>query len=210
MNLLCIDPAASCGYCLVSVQNDTATIYEYGFIDIDDSEYVGDRCIQLMDSIRYLIEAHSIEKIAVEDYFFSSRFATGSNVNVAFRTAIYILCRQLNIHYEILSVSGWKKFVCGRSTPTKEQKKKWGNSSAKKLMVQESLYIKYGFKFPNHSLSKKTNKPIRFRYDIVDAVGQAIYYCKLILNISKVENSMEIPPDENVKSIFNYGDYDGD
>jgi Holliday junction resolvasome RuvABC endonuclease subunit len=208
LNILVLDPAASCGYCLLKVEDKVANIYEYGFIDIGESEFVGDRCIYLMDKIEQMLVSHSITHVAVEDYFFSSRFATGSDVNVAFRTAIYIKCRQHKIDYQILSVSGWKKFIAGRSTPSKAQKLKWGKAPAKKLMIQEALYQKYKIRFPNHSISEKTQKPIKFRTDIVDAVAQAIYYCRLYLDIQEVKSSMSIPEDVDIKTLFNYGDYD--
>jgi Holliday junction resolvasome RuvABC endonuclease subunit len=208
MNILCLDPADSTGYCLASIKDGILTIFDYGYIEISESEYLGDRCLEMAQKVELLINKHNIAKVGVEDYFFSSRFATGSNVNVAYRTAIHMKCREKGLHYEVLSVSGWKKFISGRSTPTKQQKVKWGKAPAKKLMIQESLFLKYGIRFPNHSISKKTGKPIKFKYDVVDAVGQTIYYARLFLDIQKVEINMNIPKDEDVKSLFNYGDYD--
>src|SRR5690606_10045166 len=97
MNVLVLDPASSTGYCLVKISDNKADIYEYGIIDIDDSEFDGDRCIQLMNRVKTLIEENSVEHVAVEDYFFSKRFATGSDLNIAYRTAIHIQCRLMGL-----------------------------------------------------------------------------------------------------------------
>jgi Holliday junction resolvasome RuvABC endonuclease subunit len=176
--ILVLDPAASTGYSLVHIDGQTATIYDYGFLDVEtDSEYNGDRCLDLMRQVHKLIIDNNVSHVAIEDYFFSKRFANGCDVNAAYRTAIHIQCRMLGIPYTILNISLWKKFVAGSSTPSKIQKAKWGKDPAKKLMVQEALWKKYGFRFPNHSISLKTGKPIKFRYDVVDAVAQAVFFC---------------------------------
>lgn len=186
MIILSLDPATSTGYCLVAINDGKAHIYDYGFLDVDcSSEYQGDHCIDLMNKVESLVMIHGVDVITIEDYFFSKRFATGSTVNVAYRTAIHILCRRLEIPYVILNINLWKKFVAGRSSPTKQQKQQWG-VSAKKMYIQDSLYKKWGFTFPEHSLSKKTGKPIKFRMDIVDAVGQTVYYCCSILRIKDI------------------------
>lgn len=196
MNILVLDPAASTGYAVAKVENNTATIFDYGFIDVDTSSaYEGDWCINLMMHVKYLLQIHDIKEVAIEDYFFSSRFASGTNVNAAYRTAIHILCRERKLHYEVLNVSQWKKHVAGRSTPDKLQKKKWGKEAAKKLYMQQALWEKYGIKFPNHSISKKTGKPVGFRYDIVDAVGQAIFYCEGYHGVQNIQVTVPVPPD---------------
>jgi Holliday junction resolvasome RuvABC endonuclease subunit len=206
---LVLDPAGSTGFAVAKIENNVFTIFDYGFIDIDkEFEFQGDECIDLMNQVSYLIEKHSIDHVAIEDYFFSGRFAQGSTTNAAYRTAIHILCRQRGIEYSILNISAWKKFISGRTTPTPLQKKMWGNGPAKKLMIQEVLWKKYKFRFPNHSLSKKTNKPIAFRTDIVDAVAQAVYFARLYLDIQEVQMKVDVPPDVELKktskAIFNY------
>lgn len=197
---LVLDPAASTGYCLVKISNNKGNIYDYGFIDIaDDTDYDGDRCIDMMSQVKSIIEKHGVTEIAIEDYFFSKRFAQGGTLNVALRTAIHIQARLMGLEYTVLNVSNWKKFIAGRSTPTKEQKAKWGKEAAKKLMIQQALWDKWQFRFPNHSISKKTGKPIKFRYDVVDAVGQAVFFCRLHLNLSEVELSVIAPDDIELK-----------
>ena len=212
-NLLVLDPATSTGFCVVKVEKDKANIHEYGFIDVTiSSEFQGDHCLSLMASILALITKHQINHIAIEDYFFSNKFRSGSNVNGAFRTAIHIIARQNNIEYTILNISAWKVFVAKRATPTKEQKVKWGAVKAKKLYMQQALYENFGFRFPNHSLSQTTNKPIVFRYDIVDVVGQACYYCGLICGIRKEDITLSVDYVDVVwkkapQKMFDYDEY---
>jgi hypothetical protein len=153
----------------------------------------------MMSQVKSIIEKHGVTEIAIEDYFFSKRFAQGGTLNVALRTAIHIQARLMGLEYTVLNVSNWKKFIAGRSTPTKEQKAKWGKEAAKKLMIQQALWDKWQFRFPNHSISKKTGRPIKFRYDVVDAVGQAVFFCRLHLNLSEVELSVIAPDDIELK-----------
>jgi Holliday junction resolvasome RuvABC endonuclease subunit len=210
-NILILDPAASTGFAVGRVDGDTMDIYDYGFIDIDvETDFVGDRCIDLMHQVGALIQCHNIDYVALEDFFFSSRTPQGSDVNAAYRTAIHILCRQNDIEYTILNISAWKKLVAGRSTSTKEQKRIWGKEPSKKLMIQEALWKNYGFRFPNHSISEKTGKPIKFRYDIVDAVAMAVYFARQYLDIQRVELSVTVPKDvefkRKPKTLFNYSE----
>ncbi len=191
-----MDPARSTGYALAEVIDGKANIYEYGIIDVDtSSEYVGDWCLDMMSRVTALILKHNVTEVCVEDYFFSSKFASGVNVNSAFRTAIHIACRQLKIPYFILNISEWKKFVAGKSTPTKEQKKLWTKEAAKKIFVQDALWRRWKFRFANHSLSNKTGKPILFRFDIVDVVAQTVFHLKRNHNIDLVQLTQNYPPD---------------
>ncbi len=214
-HVLVLDPAASCGYCLMHIDSeaDTANIYEEGFIDIDtSSNYQGDHCIDLMTQLAILMErigpSDPITHVVIEDYFFSNKFRTGSNVNPAYRTAIHIFTRLRKLPYTIVNITSWKTFVAGKSIPTREQKKMWGANVAKKLYIQEALWKRYDIKFPNHSISKKTGKPIKFRTDIVDVVGQAIYYAQMISHIRTITRSVQCSPDiiykRTPKGIFEY------
>lgn len=213
--LLVLDPGTSTGYCLVDMRVDeegyyeSADVYDYGYINVDvTSDFQGDHCLDLMARVEALIDEHSVTHIGIEDYFFSKRFCNGSNVNAAFRTAIHILARQRDIDYTIINISAWKTFVAGRSTPSKEQKRKWGPTNAKKLYIQQALWEYYSFRFPNHSLSERTGKPIVFRLDVVDVVGQAVYYCGLVCGIRNITMSVLSPKDvvwkKKSSKIFEY------
>lgn len=200
--VLVLDPATSTGYCLVKINttDKTADIFKVDFIDVDvESEYIGDNCISLMEQITEIIDLHKVEDVGIEAFFFSKKRCNGCDVNSAYRTALHILCRQKSLPYTILGITEWKKFVSGdRCTPTPKQKKLWGKA-AKKLFIQDALWKRFGFRFPNHSLSKKTNKPIKFRTDIVDVVAMAIYFCLKIKNIKKITLSHKFPNDVPMK-----------
>lgn len=210
MRILVVDPAASTGYCLVEIKDKHASIYQYGILDVQDSDYVGDRALELMDKIEKIINDEDVHEVAVEDYFFGGRFATGSGVNTAFRAAVHMASRKYDLHYEVLNVTEWKKWVAGRSTPTKEQKKRWGKEAAKKLMIQEALWDEHRFRFPNHSISTKTGKPILFRFDVVDAVGMAIFYLQKIKKVESISLDVSVPPDVEIKKTRKYFQYPED
>lgn len=225
MILLVLDPGSCTGYCLVDIgweytnevkangqgwRWSSATIYEYGYLSVDlSSEYQGDHCLDLMNKLQELIDYHQVEHIAVEDFFYSKRFANGCNVNGAFRTAIHILSRQNDVEYTILGITAWKSFVAGRANPTKQQKAWWGPTPAKKIYMQDALWKNFSIRFPNHSISEKTLKPVVFKYDIVDVVAQAIYYCGMLCRVP-LENivcTVEIPEDvvlKTTKKVYEY------
>jgi Holliday junction resolvasome RuvABC endonuclease subunit len=203
MIIMVIDPAESTGYCLAEISEDgsTADIYQYDFIDVDkSSDYEGDHCIDLMSQIECIVNENAVENAGVEAYFFSKKFANGSCTNASYRAATHIVLRQNDVPYTILNITAWKNFIAGRSTPTADQKKKWGKDPAKKLCIQQALYDTFGFRFPNHSLSKKTGKPILFRYDIVDAVAMMVYFLKAFLRVRDVTMSVEVPEDVEFKT----------
>lgn len=200
--ILVLDPASSTGYCLVSISLEGlyANIYEYGHLDVDlSSEFQGDHCISLREQVRELIERHEVTEIAIEAYFFSKRFASGSSVNAAFRTTLHILARDLGLPYTVLGISEWKKFIAGRVNPTPAQKKQWGKDRAKKIFIQEALWQKYGIRFPNHSLSQKTGKPVSLRLDVIDVVAQAIYYVGIFKHVFDVVCTQEVAKDVKVR-----------
>jgi len=213
MNILVIDPANSLGYCVFKydVANSSMEITHWGFIDIEQSDtYAGDQYLNLLKHIEDLIKLHSIGKVAIEDYFFSRRSPQGANLNCSYRAMVHMKCRQLGLHYEILNISLWKKYINGRSIPTVEQKAKWGKEPAKKLMTQESLYKKWNIRLPNHSISQNTGKPIKFRYDIVDAVAMAIFYASIYLHVNKIQYSLPVNDIEWKKIPTGTYDYEGE
>jgi Holliday junction resolvasome RuvABC endonuclease subunit len=194
-NVMIFDPGESTGYCIIEINNNSATILQYGFFDIDkSSDYIGDHCINLMTQVEDKLREYKVVKCGIEDYFFSKRTANGSNCNAAYRTAIHILCRMLDIEYFVINISSWKIYVAGRRNPTKVQKKEWGKS-ANKIFIQDALWSKWGIRFPNYCISNKTGKCIHPRYDIVDVVAQGIYYCGIVLNINNIRCAV-VPPED--------------
>jgi Holliday junction resolvasome RuvABC endonuclease subunit len=217
MNILVLDPASSTGYCIYKFNESTrdADIIDWGFVEvIEDFEYDGDRYIDLSNKVEQLIKDNNIDQVAIEDYFFSRRSPQGATLNCAYRAVIHLKCRELDIHYDILNISLWKKFINGRSISTKLQKSQWGKEASKKLMTQESLWKRWNIRFPNHSLSKKTGKPIKFRYDIVDAVAMAIFHASIYLNANTIEYSVSIDDDVEFKKVpkgtYDYGEINGE
>lgn len=215
MNVLIVDPASSTGYCIYTIDDSEASakIIDWGFIEVEDTtNYDGDRYIDLADKITNIIIDNDIEMVGIEDYFFSRRSPQGSTLNCAYRAVIHMVCRKMDIHYDILNISLWKKFVNGRSTPTKLQKTQWGKEPAKKLMTQESLFLKWGIRFPNHSISKKTGKPIKFRYDIVDAVAMAVFHASIYLHAKSISYNVSVSADHDWKKVpkgtYEYGGND--
>lgn len=197
-NILVIDPGASSGYCVIAHDplSNSAAILEYGTVAPDTaSSYQGDHTIDLMNKVEHLIKTWSTTELGMENYFASSRFAQGTDINYYYRGAIQIACRRLGQHYEMLNISNWKTHVAGRSTPTKDEKAKYGKEAAKKIMIQEALWTRWNVRFPNHMISPTTGKPVIFKHDAVDAVGQAIYYVWLRFKCSTVSNTVPVPPD---------------
>lgn len=212
MNVLVLDPANSTGYCVFKYdeKNSSMDIIKWGFIEVEQSDdYLGDQYLDFLKQVEKLIQENDVEQVAVEDYFFSRKSPQGANLNCSYRAMIHMKCRELGLHYEILNISLWKKFINGRSIPTKDQKAKWGKEPAKKLMTQESLWNKWGIRFPNHSLSLLTGKPVKFRYDIVDAVAMAIFYGSIYLNVNNITYSVPVIADHPwkkvPKGIYDYG-----
>lgn len=194
--VLGLDPAEWCGYCLAEVTPEKVRIFEYGRIVVDTSaELQGKWCHDLTRKIIKLIRKYNVTEVAVENYFFSHKTRQGSDVNAAYRTAIHMLCtsKKIDIPYTKISITEWKKYIAGRSTPTKEQRKKW-KKDANKFFIQEALYLRRGIRFPNHIISEKTGKPIYYQSDAVDAVAQTIYYCELILGYRGITVMEVVPP----------------
>jgi Holliday junction resolvasome RuvABC endonuclease subunit len=193
---IAIDPAGSTGYALGKVTGSHCEIFEYGYIDIDTSSiYLGDHCLDLQSRIQELYIKYNFSDVAVEDYFFSKTFVSGVSVNTAYRTAIHMWARQNSLPYSILNITNWKTIAAGRSTPPKEFKLKYGKEASKKIYLLEALYLRHGIRLPNHSISESTGKPILFRYDIADALGQAIYHAYEKYNCKTFSCSVPVPPD---------------
>ena len=209
MNHLIVDPGNKTGWCVIKIENQEVDVIKYGFYDIDNSsDYLADACLNLEMWVKQKIQEYNIISVAREDYFFSRSFATGSKKNVHYRAAIDRAARKANLHYEIINISLWKRFICGRTTPTKEQIVWYSKRDAKKHMVQESLWDNYQIKFPNFNISQKGKRKIKFRHDIVDAVAMAIYYACIIKKCKDVKCSVVCEKDidwGNKKlNVFNY------
>lgn len=200
VNVLSLDPANSCGWCILRIVENKGYLIDCGFIDIPKMDYSGDQSLFLQSEVRKLITQYFIQYVAIEDYMFSRSKCSGSHINVYYRGALHMLAREYKIPYTILSVSNWKSIVVGRSMPTKEMKKFYGKERANKIMVQEALWVRYNIRFPNHSISPKTKKPIALRYDMIDATAIGIAFLYSEFNIKNIENQIVFPADVTRKS----------
>lgn len=197
--ILGIDPAISCGWCVASLSNSGAAIIDCGHVEITKSEFTGDMCLEIQEKICNLFETYNVDEMVIEDYIFSGRKCQGAHLNLYIRGAIHMVCRKFGKPYTISSVSNWKSIIAGRSMPTNEMKRFYGKELSNKIFIQEALWIRYNIRFPNHSISQKTKKPIALKYDMVDAVGITIAYIYSKYNKKEVLFSKVFPAD--VKKI---------
>lgn len=193
--ILGIDPAISCGWCIGRLENSIFHIDDCGYIEISKSEYTGDMCLEMQEKVNALFEKHKPDEMVIEDYIFSGRKCQGAHLNVYIRGALHMLCRKHKKPYTIASISNWKSIIAGKSMPSTDMKKYYGKELANKIFIQEALWLRYNIRFPNHSLSSKTQKPIGLKYDMIDAVGITIAHVYSIYNVKNVTFHKQFPPD---------------
>jgi len=128
-----------------------------------------------------LINTYKPIYIAQEDFMFSKNRANSATVSAGWRAIIHYIAAKYKLPVEVLGVSAWKKFVCGRTTPTSEQKKKWAKK-AKKMMVKESIEQEYGITIPSHILNEATGRVVQFKDDIIESIAMGIYFCTEFVN----------------------------
>lgn len=190
MRILSIDPATTTGWCVIEFDRDNDTvicIIDYGFFTINTlSDYEGDHCILMQQTIKNLINKYDVNEICLEDYFFSRRACQGANKNLYYRGAIMIKCREMNLVYKIINIYNWKKFINGKSTVSKEMKRKY-KSIANKMCTVISLYDTYDIKFPNQFIQSGSDKKrlVNFKMDIVDSIAIGIYFMKEKFSINE-------------------------
>lgn len=180
MRLLCIDPATTTGWCVLDFNLDDSLIciFDYGFFQIDTtSEYEGEHCIDMQVKISNLISKYEIDEVCLEDYFFSRKARQGANKNVYLRASIMMLCRsaEQKLHYDIINIYNWKKYINGQSRVPKEIKKKY-KANANKMVTLISLYDNHDLKFPNMFMNSNTNRLVNFKMDIVDSIAIGMYH----------------------------------
>ena len=184
--ILSLDPATTTGWCVLEFATDSVglCIMDYGFFVVDiSSKYEGDHCLSMKKEVKELISKWKIDVICLENYYFSRNAKQGANKNLFLRAAIIMLCREFEckVHYEFISVFDWKKFICGRSTPPPEVKKKY-KTTANKMMTVISLWDKFKLQFPNRfprsaGCCSQTTKPLVFKTDISDSIAIGVYFC---------------------------------
>ena len=178
VRVLALDPASSTGYarCAVSKRTNRVEIVDYGIVEVKnepDGEFssVGRTCNSLKDKVSQLLDPMP-EYVYIEDYFFSSRFTRGVNLNLYLRGSVCMLLDERGIKYKFLSPSQWKSFVTGTKggRPSRAMKEEHGKS-ANKTVITQKLAERYGIRFPEKIVIGGRLR--KFKYDVSDAVGIA-------------------------------------
>ena len=221
MIALVLDVASSTGYCLVKITTINVTIihetetevvatptradiFEYGTLHVKrSSPHFADHCLDLSHQVEQMIDRHHITHIAMEDYFFTKKNTNNCKLNISLRTAVAMLARQKGVECTMLNIVLWKRFVSRCSHPTKEQLATWGRN-ASKIFIQDALWKNFGIRFPKYFTPPTSGRPTKFSHDIIDAVGQAIYYCCKFHGIHErsITCSVPLPPDMPSKAKF--------
>lgn len=194
MRLISFDCGASTGWAVLDVQNDVGNLVAYGAFQIPADQDLAHQILFVRNKTESLIKEHgNIDLLILENFFSSSRFCSGQDRNYYYRGSVLLCCASLDLQYEIVNPSVWKTFIVGRSSPNKEEKAKYGKEEAKKIITVEGLKRRWGIEMPSFSVSERTGKPIKFKYDTSDAVGQVMYGANLRFNTLKFTSSVPIP-----------------
>ena len=187
MNVLVLDPASTTGWVLFVIDPDTksARMAQFGHYTAPDAPTEVLTLICIQKEIKRLIEVYQVDHIAIEDYFFSSKFANGSKLNVAIRTAIHLQASYSNVPFTIINVGVWKSFIAGRSKATKAEKLLY-KAKANKMFIAKALEEKFEIKIPETTESvdaKGKIKLVKFKSDIVDAVCIGVFFLDVHMKI---------------------------
>lgn len=187
LTILALDPSVtSTGWALY----EGGKITSCGFKTFPPTEHEGDRLIQAINWLSNMIALCHVELVVMEQYFFRKKYAAGADVNPEIRAAFKIATALHSIHFCLSKASVWKKVVSGRSSPTKQEKRKYGKDAAKKIFIVQALEKKFGLKCPTKIPNHETGKIINFKYDISDAIS--ILVAHLIENGKSVEFGKEL------------------
>lgn len=166
MKVLALDPATTTGWAFY----DEISVSDAGYVTFVPTEQEGDRLLQAHRWLKSLIYEMKPDLILGEGYFSSGRFANGSNVNHELRGVFKMTSFEAGLSYTIVGPSEWKKALCGRTTPTKAEKKLHGKEKAKKMMTVDALTA-LGLIVPVKIRNVKTGNMINFKFDTTDALG---------------------------------------
>ena len=211
--ILSVDPGIHSGYAILKVESDVkCDILEYGIIDmemqIDKNDCMADTCLYFQTQIKELIQKWNVTDVCFEDYFFSKKTCTGAYVNVWLRCSI-ALCVRPHLHYSVINISEWKRYIAGYVTPSRLMVKKYTKKLALKYMIQEALWVRYNIRFCNHSISTKTGKPVTFKSDQVDAVAIGIFHASTITRNHRLQVDCSFKPPSDIMTklkSYNYND----
>lgn len=201
MRIIALDPATLCGYAVVDVGETEAHIVSMGVVRAcTSSEFQGDWLIDLRSKIASLLDVHSPSTCYVEDYFFHATQRCGSALNMFYRAAIYMLMRDRGITYRVVSPSQWKKFVVDRRVGAKPPA---AGKDAQKIMVKTAIESAFGVRFPATTCVDGRN--LKFKYDVSDAVGIAIFGLNEVaphIKLAKNDSPETVRESSSVRSVF--------
>lgn len=176
--VLAIDPATLSGFALLQVDLHAkrATYLGGGVVRVrcKDSDYYGDWCLDLQQQLRPLMQG--VCRVFVEDFFFSKRQCNGASVNAYLRAAVFMLCRELGIPYDVFTPTHWKKYVSGgkiKASASDVRECDNDRKLAQKTFIHTALSSRFGLTFPDHTMVD--GKKLKFKYDVSDAAGIGIY-----------------------------------
>jgi len=177
MRLLSIDPAKCSGWSVFNCNNE-CILEKYGLVNTTSIKYnnVGEELLAYKNYIIKLVKDYNIDFVVLEDYFFSSRFKSGSNLNPAFRSIIWLLCAELNIPFKIINISNWKKYIGGCIKPDKVTVRKFGRKLANKEYIKQALIDKYNLVLDNMVYDLVRDKLVPTKYDVCDSIAIGIYH----------------------------------
>lgn len=195
MKLLALDPSATCtGYVFYDT-DATPQVAIAGFIDELRGDTDGARYKVAYDAVVGLIQRFAPTTIIMEGYFFSKRFATGTNIGPELRGVLKMAAHTFGVPVYISDPAGWKRQILHavieqkinppyhrlKSNDSKIArwkkllKKQYGKDKAKKIIVVEALEM-LGYKLPTKIINKATGRKIAFRFDVSDAIGILIAF----------------------------------
>jgi len=154
MNILGIDPGSrNLGYCILSYDGRSYALIEAGLLKIK-TESLQEQIIELVEGLDLILNAHSIDEVAIEDIFYA--YNPKSVLKLAqFRGALSLkILQEIGYFYEYTPLQV-KKALTGNGKAAKEQVA---------FMVKRLLKI------------KREIKPL----DITDAMAIAITHCQRV------------------------------
>lgn len=208
--ILVVDPALTSGHNIITIENTTplpetfsyselvnkvvksnnfrCKISSYGYVIVPPSlrsqdSGTGKVCNYVYEKYKKIIIDNDIDHLAIENYYFSKRAATGSTINVSIRTALYMLAEDMGLSYTVIEINDWKRRVSGRVRPNASDKKKYGKN-AKEMFIKSSLEDEWGISFPEKFRNEK-GREVNFKFDICAAIGQAIAFCMNTYKVGK-------------------------
>ncbi len=161
--VLVIDPAIHAGW--VHLDVDSEDVLGWGSFDAQGEDEQS-RLTSFHGFVEKLLGEQNPKEVVTETYMFSRFKCNGAMFNAYVRGSIIIACGQKQLPLSFVNVGDWKRYVCGK-----------GGIKASKTQIQESLATTWGCSFPLKMKIGVSNKELKFRHDVADAVGILIYHC---------------------------------